>query len=200
MGKGRRWLIVAVGVLGAFAVPAVAQATITNSEGDIAGEPSALSTNTLWTTNIGGTASTFECATVRLNLKPTPAEPTHLTLNAWEAKGHKTSGLGHADPECRMGSSGLTFKVSAFIATVKLNGGGTGTVDFSHAYTITHPIIGPQHCSYSATGAAVTYTPTSSAINVAGAMTGTGGGICPTAGNIHGTFTVTSGGLPTSIH
>ena len=200
MGKGRCWLIVAVGVLVAIAVPAVAQATITNSEGGIAAEPSALSSNTEWTTNIGGTSSRIECATVRLNLKPTPAEPTHLTLNSWEAKGHKTSGLGHADPECRAAPSGITVTISDVTATVKLNGGGHGTADFTYEYTITHPIIGPQHCSFAATGVTVTYTPTSSAISVAGAMTGTGGGICPTAGNIHGTFTVTAGGLPTSIH
>ena len=200
MFKKMTLLAAALAALVAFAVPAVAQATITNSEGGIATEPSALSTNTLSTTNIGGTASVLKCQTVKLNLKPTPGEPTHLTLNTWEAKGHEGSELGHADPECRATPSGITVTITNITATVKLNGGGTGTADFSYTYKITHPIIGPQHCTFTATGAAVNYTPTSSAIAVAGGMTGEGGGICPTTGSIHGNFTVTSGGLATSIH
>jgi hypothetical protein len=192
-GKGLRWAMLTVGLMVAFAAPGVAQATVTDSEGNVAEEVEAVSTNTKWTVNIGGSPSTSECTTTRLALKPTPSEPKHLT-GIGVATGHP--GVEHDHPECSLSPSGLTMRTTSLTYTIDL---AKRTADFSYTYDITHPVIGAIHCTFAATGAAVTYTAGSDAIGVAGAMTGSGGGICPTTASSHGDFTVTASGEPAVI-
>jgi hypothetical protein len=181
-------LAMAVAALVAFAVPAAAQASeiITNDEGEEATSITAVSTNVKSTTALG----TLECGTVDLK----------LTGSTGSYHGNGTAvgaGEGSHSGPCKS-SSGLTVHIDSITASVNLKGGGSGTAEFTYTYRITSP-MGTLSCDFNATGTSVSYAPTSSQISIAGTMTGSGAG-CPTTGAIHGTFAVTSGGLPVVIH
>ena len=179
---------VAVTALVALAIPVAAQAEpiVTNSLGEDATELTAVSTNLKTTTAAG----TLECGTVDLQL----TGGTGHYQGAGYAVG---AGQGSHSGPCKS-SSGLTLHVDSFEATIQLNGGGTGTIDFTYTYRITSP-SGALHCDFNASGGAVTYAPTSSEISISTSMTGSGLG-CATTGNTNGTFAVTSEGESVSIH
>jgi len=183
MTKKLTLLAMAVGAIAAFVAPAAANATIlTDSSGTL--QPGATvfatSSNTETTTSTG----TLSCAKVELDLtvvsNGTPAE---------------LFGGGEAE-NCKITQNGAPVVITVInVEEVVVNGGGTGEATF----TFVSDIAGMLTCHFSGT-VPITYTPTTDLIHIAGGLIGAGPG-CPTAGAIHGTFTLkTANGDPVTLH
>jgi len=193
MFKKLTLVAMSVAALAAFAIPAVAQgAEITDSLGEPAQNITAFSTNTVTTS--GG--SSLECATVDLDLTRTGTGTYHGT---GYAKGHINEGPTHLKHTCTIEPEGTIATVeSVTVKDVHINGGGTGTAEFS----FTFKVAGVLMCT-SGGKVNLTYTPTSDEASVSGKIKGSENTAfgCPPESEITGDFTITDElGEPVVIH
>jgi hypothetical protein len=190
MFKKMMLVAVSVAALVAFAAPA-AQAVITDSNGNTATKITAEGTNVVTSSPQGE----LKCATVKLFLHLTNPPTTYSGTGT--ASGHVNEATPHQKVTCTVNNIPVTIN-SITVNHVETDGAGGGTAAFSFTFTIGHVLM----CNNVGEGA-ISYTPTTSTINLEGEMVGTEnvGAGCPATSTIGGVFHVLDElKKPTSIH